>query len=486
MQEKPRDEWMGLFIEDNGVAAHPYQTAEEALSDPDMVANGHVIALDGTKQLGPLARLTETPAAIGQEVAGETWKVPAASEAPDTRAPLRNVTVVELATIIAAPLAASFLADLGARVIKVETPGGDPYRNMAAGFGAIRCNQGKESIGVDLKAEEGRAIVHKLIAEADILVHNFRPGVPERLGISYEQLSAINPKLIYISANGYGAEGPSGQRPSTHPIPGAALGGAGYQAGGTPQDLLDLSELRETARRLMRANEVNPDPNTAMVICTSALLGLIARMRTGKGQQIFGDMFIANAYANFDDCISFDGKRPRRPLMPNLLGVHPLRRLYECETGWIFLGINRLEDWERFCELVDARHLLSHYPKPGEFPPDVLNDELAQLFSTETATHWEDLLLTKGIGCVIADRYNLSEMLSADCHDKSEWMVQVEHEDIGSYYRPRPMLEFSRSRLHPVGSVKGGANTRALVSEVGYEDDAIESLYEKGVLWTSE
>lgn len=484
MQTKTSDEWMQLFIADGGIAAHPYQSAEEALDDPDMVANGHVIEIDGVRQPGPLARFSATPATPGgTDSEHAKWQLPAPLDVPDTGAPLRNVTVIELATIIAAPLAASFLADLGARVIKVEAIGGDPYRGMGGGYGATRCNHGKESISIDLKSGTGKALLHELVKDADILIHNYRPGVPERLGIGYEQLQTLNPGLVYVSANGYGPDGPGALRPSTHPIPGAAIGGAGYQAGGVPQELLDLDGLREAARRLMRANEVNPDPNTALVICASAIMGLVARDRTGEGQRIFGDMFIANAYANFDDCVAFAGKPPRPPLDDKLLGIHALRRLYACEDGWVFLGIDRLDDWETFCEIVAARHLLSHYPDPGEHPRDELASELAALFATNTAQHFEDLLLARGIGCVVADRCNLPEFFFDDCGKHAHWMIPVEHPTLGTYYRHKPMLEFSRSRLRPGGATPGGYHSRALARQLGYDDTTVDAMFEDGVLW---
>lgn len=484
MQTRTCDEWMRLFVGDGGIAAHPYQTAAQALADADMVANGHVIELDGVKQLGPVARLTATPAAIGRPQPGEPWPLPAAREVPDRDAPLHGVTVLELATIIAAPLGTSFLADLGARVIKIEAIGGDPYRGMGGGYGAMRCNQGKESIGVDLKSEEGKAIVRKLVEHADILVHNFRPGVPERLGIGYEELARVKPDIVYLSANGYGPDGPGALRPSTHPIPGAAMGGAGYQAGGTPAELLDIEGLRETSRRLMRANEVNPDPNTAMVICTSAMLGLLARERTGKGQQIFGDMFIANAYANFDDLIDFPGKAVRPSLGPELLGPHPLRRLYACRQGWVLLGIDRLADWESFCEIVDATHLLSHYPDPMKHPHEELGEELSVLFAANTAVHFEALLLPRNIGCMVADGPNLSRFFFSECHEGSRWMVAAKHPDLGKYYRHRPMIDFSRSRLRAGPGTKGGADTRAILTELGYTAGTIDTLYESNLLWS--
>lgn len=484
MQTKTRDEWMRIFIEDGGIAAHPYQTSEEALGDPDLTENGHVIELDEVRQLGPLARLDGTPAEVDtRDKSGDWPALPRTGETAPDHPPLRGVKVVELATIIAAPMAASFLGDLGARVIKVEAIGGDPYRNMAGGVGATRCNQGKESIGVDLKTDEGKTIVEQLIRDADVLIHNFRPGVPERLGIAWENLRIINPGLIYLSANGYGPDGPGAHRPSTHPIPGAALGGAGYQAGGTPEELLEIDELRETARRLMRANEVNPDPNTALVICTSALLGLLARERTGEGQQIFVDMFGANAWANFDDCLSFEGKQPRPDLGPKLTGPHPLYRLYPCEEGWVFLGLRLEREWEAFCQLVGANYLFAQFPEPFTSWPENLPREIQALLETRPASHWQALLLPKGIGCVVADAHNLGEFFYKHCAEGSPWMVKVESQRFGDYYRHRPMVRFSRSRTRAAGSSAGGSATRELLGELGYEPDWIDSAFKRGLLW---
>ena len=161
----PHPDW------DGGIAAHPYLTAPETLADPDMMANGHVLTLNGVTQLGPVARLTRTPAQITAEAkpaVDASWHPGTHAGVPDTL-PLAGVTVLELATIIASPLGASFLADMGARVIKVEAIGGDPYRHMAGGIGATRCNQGKESISVDLKDPEGQRIVRSLAEKADVV-----------------------------------------------------------------------------------------------------------------------------------------------------------------------------------------------------------------------------------------------------------------------------------------------------------------------------
>jgi crotonobetainyl-CoA:carnitine CoA-transferase CaiB-like acyl-CoA transferase len=489
MQTRTRDEWMDLFVADGGVAAHPYQTADETLADPDMTANGHVVTLDGVTQLGPVAMLTRTPAVVtatAKDTTGTEWCAPETNEGPPGP-PLAGVTVLELATIIASPLGASFLADMGARVIKVEAIGGDPFRHMGPGIGAARCNQGKESISVDLKSEEGQKIVRALAAEADILIHNYRPGVPERLGIDYETLSALNPGLIYVSANGYGPAGPGALRPSTHPIPGAAMGGAGYQAGGTIDELLDLDAVREAARRLMRANEVNPDPNTAVVVTAASLLGLLARESAGsnsiggkRGQQIFVDMFGANAYANFDDLVAYPGKPERASLGPALKGPHPLTRLYEAASGWVYLGIRRIEDWARFKDLTG----LTFTGDPFGGDPAEVEAALGALFSEREADDWEALLVPDGIGCVRADAVNTGEFFRDAGYEGSPWMTKVSHAEFGEYYRHKPMVEFENPNTALQGGARAGVDGSALLAELGYAPEEIESLFDRGVLYS--
>lgn len=482
MQTKTREEWMDIFVRDGSVAAHPYLRPEETLVDPDMTMNGHITKISEVTQLGPLAKLTKTPAEITLESKqGTGWKVTAGEKTHD--APLSDITVVEIATIIATPLGASFLRDMGARVIKVEAIGGDPLRELHY-EAALRCNQGKESIGINLKSQEGQEVVHQLIRKADIVMHNFRPGVPTRLGIDYEKLTEFNPSLIYLSANGYGAAGPGAKRPSTHPIPGAAMGGAGYQAGNVPERLLNIDELRHTSQRLFLANEVNPDPNTAVVVCASVLMGLTARDQTGKGQQIFIDMFGANAYANFDAMVDFEGKPPRPSLNDDLKGPHPLYRLYRAKNSWVFLGMKRNSEWEAFCQLTNKE---TNWQELTENPfrehDDKLTNALSDFFAERTAEEWEYFFAQTVVACVQADKQYLSEFFQDQCNDKSSWMTRVPHPDIETYYRHRAMVSFDSADAEIEGPPTAGEHTKKLMHELGYGEERIAEYFSMGVLW---
>jgi crotonobetainyl-CoA:carnitine CoA-transferase CaiB-like acyl-CoA transferase len=526
LQERSAEDWQRLFVADGGVASHPYQSTQQALDDPDLVANGHVVPYGGSgRQLGLLARLTRTPGRVGamppavgeHEAEVAAWL---AQRVGDDRArasrnaspgapallrppPLAGVTVVEAATIIAAPFGAAMLADMGARVIKFEPLDGDPFRGMPPGLGAARVNTGKRSIALDLKRPQAREIAHRLIAGADIFIHNYRPGVPERLGLDWATLSALNPRLVHVSANGYGPAGPGALRPSTHPIPGAALGGVLWHIGGAPDTgPMDEAALRETARRLMRANEVNPDPNTSLVIASAAMLGLAARERLGTGQAIFVDMFGANAWANFDDAIAWPDK-PARPLPDREgHGLHALWRLYPCATGWVFLALSDEAAWRRMRELLGAAMArvptVSFAQASGRAAgagaaasadaaegaaSAAVAAALAAMFAGGDADDWEVRLAPHGVGCVRADGALPDAFFLDDPQARAESLtVPARHPEWGDYRRHGPMAVFGTTPGECEGTAALGGATDELLAGLGMDAKAVAALREAGVV----
>ena len=494
MQERIAADWMSDFIENGSVAAAPYQTTRQALDDPDITANGHVIDTpDGGRQLGPIARLGRTPAQPGRQcrngtsLAGRWLETPRkrSRKRPAQAAPLEGIRVVELATIIAAPLGACLLADMGAQVTKVEPVGGDPYRGLAGGLGAARTNAGKRSISVDLKSEMGRNALMRLLEDADVLIHNFRPRVPEKLGIAYEQVRAVNPNIVYIQCNGYGPLGPGANRPSTHPIPGAAMGGVMVQLGERlPREKLDLDGLRLWARRLARANELNPDPNTAVVLCNAALVGLMSRQLNGAGQQIFVDMFGANAWANSDDFLSYPGKPQRQLPDEQLFGLSPLYRLYPCKDGqWVFLALVYAHERDRFrSALSEAGIELDE--ALWQRPDREINERLGAVFASRSADAWQSLLVAAEVGCVRADRRLPAERWLQDDQVRAlDWLTPVTHPQWGPYRRHGALVRFNGGKPDLKPPPFAGQHNEELLLEAGLSQEAIAGLVAAGVLW---
>ena len=514
MQERSADEWMARFLEHGSVAAEPFDSAVAALDHPDMLANGEVATIEdprhgAVRQPGPLARLAETPGrvdrpapALGEhsaELLAEppraAWAAPAeAGERP--RHPLQGLTVLDFSTIIAGPYGCALLADLGARVIKVEPPGGDPARGLGTGDGAYvlsaKMSAGKESICLDLKPAEGRELARRLAERADVIVQNWRPGVAERLGLGYAQLRERNPRLIYVHSMGYGPDGPSASRPSAHPLPGAVVGGALRQAGAgmPPAQPSTLEELKEAARQLYRANETNPDPNTSLVIASAALLALYARQRTGRGQEVVLTMLGASAYAGVDDFFDYEGRPPRREVDAELYGLSPLYRLYRARGGWVFLAAPREEEWERLASALSEG--LAADPRSATADARAENEEalaewLGAIFARREASEWERDLTAAGVGCVEADRDNLGGFLLEDRHvEANGWAPEATHRLWGRYRRYGPTVTFSETEGRFGPGALAGEHADALLAELGCDESEIARLREAGVVAASE
>jgi len=515
-REKTADEWMAIFRENEDVAAEPVGSSQTALYNADLVANGQVVeqehpTLGTIRMAGPIVNLKDTPARPGgpapaagahtSEVLAQPWSPrPAWAGKQDGKAPLDGVTVLEFATIIATPLACSLLGDLGARVIKVEPIGGDPGRGLArnGGFGSYvnssRLNASKQSVCVDLKSEHGQAIVRELIKQTDFIIHNYRPGVPERLGIGYEQAKAINPKVIWLHLGGYGADGPSSYRPGAHPIPGAVNGGALMQAGEAwpPAVSDDIDEIREAARQFTRANEGNPDPCSTMAVQTAALLALRARQVTGEGQQVFVSMLSANQYANSDDAISYAGKPDRLTLDKWVYGTGPARRLYRGSEGWVMLSAESDVQFAKLANAVGRAELASDMRfatvEARKQNADVLARELEALFATKPAAEWEQMLAPAGVGCVQADADENSGQfwLRDEQVTANNLAPRTKHVVLGDYQRWGPVVAFEKNPGTYGGGTIAGEHTKQILGELGFDADQIAKLEEQKVVWVDQ
>ena len=515
VQEKTLEEWMTIFLGEAGdVAAEPYFTSEQALDHPQIVHNGSVQDVDIpglgiTRQLGPVVNMRDTPAstpgpapAPGQHTAevlarlqGDARSHPNGANNPMPKHPLDGITLLDLGTVINGPLGCALVAELGARVIRIEAPGGDWGRQGMA-MTAHRTMAGSEGICLDLKTPEGQEIMGKLAAKADLLLHSMRPGAPERTGIGYNQLSKINPNLVYLYAGGYGSTGPYSHRPSMAPIAGAVSGGGVAQMGRDafppPDQSMSIDDIATVARQLKRANDGTADHNTAMVNAVGLVLGLYARERTGKAQYVESTMIAANAYANVDDFYWHEGKQPRALPDSNGYGLHALYRLYPAKSGWVFLACPFEDEWEALCRTIDRTDLLDD-PRFAtlemrEEHDDALADELARVFAGKDPLYWEQLLTAADVACVKAEDRGMYFFFNEDPHVRENGLLtQVEAPRYGEFWRYSPVVDFSDSsgRAGP-GPLKG-QHTRPLLRELGYTDEQIHDLKQRTVVdWEEE
>jgi crotonobetainyl-CoA:carnitine CoA-transferase CaiB-like acyl-CoA transferase len=414
------------------------------------------------------------------------------AERPDPRrvrengrgAPLEGVTVVEFATIIAGPIATSMLADLGARVIKVEPIDGDPYRHLVAGGTPVaKTTAGKSSICIDLKTAEGRRLALALAKDADVVLHNARPGVPERLGLGEEQLRAEHPELIWVSLTGYPHRSPGARRPATHPCAGAATGGAGYQAGpALTAPCSTLDDARELSRQLVRANEANPDPCTGVVVAEAVLLALLARERFGIGQAVHVNMLTANMYANADDALAYDGKARRPECDDELLGHRAGYRLYPAAEGWLFVAVGSDAEWRRCWDVLERPELADDPRFATATARDAHDGELeatlADVLGKRPAPEWEARFVAAGVAGVQADAATPGPFFAHHEHVLANDLApECRHTRFGPHRRWGPIVRVNGGLETYGPGVLAGEHTDALLADLGHDADAIAAMH---------
>ena len=511
IQEKTLDEWMGLFTgEASDVAAEPLMTSEAALDHPQILHNGHVGSVHHPgvgelRQLGPMVIMAETPGNAkgpapepGQhtdEVVARLERVtkPTTKGAhnPMPKTALEGITLLDLGTVINGPLGCALVAELGARVIRIEALDGDWGRQGLQGISVQRTMAGSEGVCLNLKTSEGQEIMHKLAAKADLLLHSMRPGAPERTGIGYEQLTKINPNLIYLYAGGYGSTGPYSHRPSMAPIAGAVSGGGVAQMGRDSfpprEQQMTVDEIIAVSQQLKRANDGTADHTTAMVNSVGLVLGLYARERTGKAQYVESTMIAANAYANADDFYWHQDKLPRRLPDRDGYGLDALYRLYRAKSGWVFLACPFEEEWQALCKTIGRPDLLEDTRfstrTAREKHDDALIEELTGVFSAKEPLEWEKLLADADVACVKAEDRGMYHFFNEDRHVRENgFLTQVEATRHGEFWRYTPVVGFSETEGKAGPAPLRGEHTRPVLKELGYTDDQIRDYKKRGIV----
>lgn len=381
---------------------------------------------------------------------------------------LEGVKVLDLGNYIAGPYAAMLLGDQGAKVIKVERPEGDPYRKVP---GFIALNRGKRSITVDLKRKQGQQIAQELAKRGDILIHNFRPGVAQELGVDYETLSRLNPRLIYCAITGYGEKGPYRDKLGWEPLV-ASLAGA-Y----TDQPSSDGSP---TFLVLPLASYF-----AAFLAAFSSVMALYIREITGRGQAI--EMPLLNALTVAEASTLVDFEEVIRPQWAPQ-GQLPLYRLYQGGDGqWFCLGVGNYAFFTKFALALGHEEWFSDPLFEGApwmiLPPRSYEVQrmLKQIFATKTRDEWLEFLRSHDIPCAPARR--IDEFLDDPQLKINEMVIALEDPHVG---RVRQMGIPLKLSLTP-GKVKGpspllGQHTQEILSELGYPPDKLSKLREGKVI----
>jgi crotonobetainyl-CoA:carnitine CoA-transferase CaiB-like acyl-CoA transferase len=505
------DEWSATFDRQPDVFAEIFRSGTELLSHPQMVHDDQVTTvshpdLGEVRQPKPIVRFTKTPGSADgplpkrdehrQELAqrSESSTTDRGPTNASNGLPLQGVTIVELGTFFAAPFGATVLADLGARVLKIEQLDGDPIRFQLPfpEIGGVKVTQGKESVAVDVASEEGLAIVRQIIGGADLVLQSFRAGVAKRLGLDEASLRSINPDLVYHEAPGFGTGGPYGHRPAYAPTIGAGSGMARRNIGPAVPERPDLTldEVKDGAIRMGASSLTvgHSDGFSALAVGCGLALGLLARERGAGGQGAVTTMLSTLAHVLSEDMIEYAG-RPEAPRADSgLYGFGPLYRLYEASEGWVFLALSSQREWEALLgSLPEAPQLADpRFATAAERAQNAadLAKQLGDVFLTRSASDWEAYLTAADVACVeVVTGSSHDVLLGPDGLAYTLGMVtEVEHPVFGLHPRLKALMSFSRSTTRAEAGIVIGQQTESVLRELGFGEEQIADLAARNVI----
>jgi len=375
--------------------------------------------------------------------------------------PLDGVRVVDLTSYIAGSYGAMMLADLGADVVKVEAIEGDSFRELSGFYG---WNRGKRSLAVNLKEPDGRAIVHRLARHADVVMENMRPGVVERLGVDYETLRAINPRLVYSTVTAFGSDGPYKDRPGFDPLL-QAMGG-----------LMTLQGFGEAPQYLRIAPT---DYYCAALACQAILAALFVRERTGRGQRVQTSLLQAVLALQSGLVVDYPGHEV-------VYRNTPTYRLYQAGDGEsFFLAVGNQSFWVKLCKVI-GREDLARDPRFGSWVSRRDNAEalmplLESAFASRPAAEWVRILTDNDIPAALTQSLQQFMRDPAVLHHKM--VVQYDHPELGPLSLMGQPLRFSETQAPDAGPPPTlGQHTAQVLRQAGYADHEIADLRRRGVV----
>ena len=392
--------------------------------------------------------------------------------------PLQGIRIVDLTSVVVGPMVTQVLADYGADVIKVETPGGDLVRGLA-GRGRtaamsskfLHLNRNKRSIALDLKQAEGRRVLAKLLARADALLWNMRPSAMEKLGLAYEDVRRINPNIVYCGIVGFGSEGRYAGKPAYDPII-QGLGGIAalhHRATGEPRYV----------------PIVMADKNAGLVATQMLLIALIHKLRTGEGQRVEVPMFENIAKYVLEEHLYLSTFQPPLGEMGDPRIFDPCAKPIATSDGWICIAANTDAQAFAFFEAI-GRPELRHDPRFCSVPQRFRNVGEYFALRTEalakkTTAEWVEIFDRLDIPAM---PYNSLESLVRDPHLADVGLLRtIEHPTEGPIYDIRPPNSLScGAREDYIPAPKVGQHSTEILEELEFGDEAIRTMIGAGVV----
>ncbi len=392
---------------------------------------------------------------------------------------LRGLRIVDLTTVVLGPYATQVLADFGAEVIKVEPPAGDVFRAARPGrapdVGAPfqNFNRNKRSLTLDLKREQGREVLHRLVEKCDVFVHNMRSRSAEDLGAGYDTLREVKPDLVYCYSAGFGDEGPDRDAPAYDDIIQARSGIAFLNA--------DAEGAPQFVRTLIG------DKTVGLHLALAVLGGVVHRERTGQGVCISAPMLESMTAFALAEHLAGHSFEPTEGEMGYSRLMSANRRPYPTKDGYIALLPYSTKHWIRFFEASSTPAMASDSRVTDPVRRSEAIDELYEMVAAEAATRttdeWLDLLGELDVPCA---RVNRLGDLPTDPH--LEAVGAFEEVDGGALGPLRQLRspfavngQASQQAAPDTGAARLGAHTREILQEAGYAPAEIDAMLESGL-----
>ncbi len=390
--------------------------------------------------------------------------------------PLHGVRIIDLTRMVSGPSATMLLADQGADVIKVESParGGDTTRGVSANEHGLASsylnnNRNKRSIAIDLKHACGIEVLMRLVAGADVLVQNFRPGVAERIGVGEDDVRKHAPAIIHVSISGFGPSGPFAEKPVYDPLVQALSGLTTVQAGSD-----------EARPRLVRT--IIPDKLTGIVAAQAVAAALFNRERTGEGQAIHVSMLdsvIAFLWGSDMEAQTMVDHGIRQQHAQSFIDL-----IYETSDGYISVAVQQDKEWEALTRALERPEWLHderfRTPAGRQRHIDARLELTQEVLRTATSVEWLERLEAEDVPC--APVLNRNDMIRHPQIAANGIVTEHDHPLVGRIRQARPAARFSKTdfELRESGA-QLGENTDEILKEAGYDPGAIATLRRTGV-----